>query len=551
MPMRTHAFPRIALAAALLLLAWSAGGRPVGAETKTIPVTGGTLLVPPKLELPAPAPVPRIIVSPGKLELAVGEQRQSLTAAWLLREGRLLVPAQTLADAAGAKLETSAAGDALTFTRGDRLVELAIGSPDALIDGWNPAALDPSNPNVTPVLAGEIPLVPLGFMAAALGIQLDWQVAEAQMGQSPVALPPLRTTAAQSAEPEAALGELQEADQTGLPWGWFRLIGKVVDEAGAPVEGVQIIGQVDPFYRYASFLHLAVPENTFAAVTAADGTYRLELPSGDVYGIQAARPCYAEQRFLSGWGFVADMAISSVSAATALSSPADPGRFILNGEVRDQNNRPINGACVTVALDGGGNRVPLRTGSDGLFKLDWPMWEAMRITIDAPGCLTARYRAPVRFSGGEGGPMLVLGHSGIVAEVDPQTAVYNKLTAEQESAIDAGFGAPGQRLTKRFSVWCGPKPVPPPPKPAPPPPAPVVCQVNYATITVTIPGVFVRVTWLDANAVILAWPAPVQNFRVAPGNYEIELFAPWGLAEDKVTTLGPCGYYRAGGYLRP
>ena len=99
--------------------------------------------------------------------------KQPVDMAPMLHEGRVFVSMRHAAEPLGADFRWEAGQEKVTMVRGATKVELWVGRSDAKVDGvWR--AIDPTNSKVVPQnIAGRV-LVPLRFVAEALGVTVEW-----------------------------------------------------------------------------------------------------------------------------------------------------------------------------------------------------------------------------------------------------------------------------------------------------------------------------------------------------------------------------------------
>jgi hypothetical protein len=83
-------------------------------------------------------------------------------------DGRILIALRELFETLGAKVEWNPKTSQITATKGNRVVELKIGSKDAKINGVL-KTLD-----VEPQLLNEKTYVPVRFVSEALGAEVKW-----------------------------------------------------------------------------------------------------------------------------------------------------------------------------------------------------------------------------------------------------------------------------------------------------------------------------------------------------------------------------------------
>lgn len=117
---------------------------------------------------------------PQVLEFVIGEsarwqggERTDLDAAPIIAEGRTLLPLRYVAEPLSGTVAWDPAQQRVDLLwRGHRL-SLWVGRPEAEVDGA-PVLIDPENQQVTPVIVGGRTLVPLRFVAGALGARVAW-----------------------------------------------------------------------------------------------------------------------------------------------------------------------------------------------------------------------------------------------------------------------------------------------------------------------------------------------------------------------------------------
>ena len=106
--------------------------------------------------------MPRVVVN--------GEQLASDTA--VLVDGSLMVPADGLADWLDARADHLTDSDFVKFTRNETILFLRLGVPAAVVEGTYTLL------QATPYLNEDTPMVPLRFVAEALGAKVVWDEKE-------------------------------------------------------------------------------------------------------------------------------------------------------------------------------------------------------------------------------------------------------------------------------------------------------------------------------------------------------------------------------------
>ncbi|WP_028987354.1 copper amine oxidase N-terminal domain-containing protein [Thermicanus aegyptius] len=86
----------------------------------------------------------------------------------IIKDGRTLVPFRAIAEALGADVKWDAETRTVTVSKGDKTVQLPIGSNVALVNGQEISLDVPAS-----IIQGRT-LVPARFLANALGAKVDW-----------------------------------------------------------------------------------------------------------------------------------------------------------------------------------------------------------------------------------------------------------------------------------------------------------------------------------------------------------------------------------------
>jgi hypothetical protein len=90
----------------------------------------------------------------------------------VIRSGRTLVPVRSIVQALGGDIVWDAATRIVTITLGGKVIDLAIGSPTASVDG-SPTPID-VDPTVVPLILNDRTMIPLRFVSEQLGALVDW-----------------------------------------------------------------------------------------------------------------------------------------------------------------------------------------------------------------------------------------------------------------------------------------------------------------------------------------------------------------------------------------
>jgi len=112
-----------------------------------------------------------------------------LDAAPIIIEGRTLLPIRPVVDALEGQISWDETEHKVTVVKGNTSIEMWIDSPIAFLNGVR-TQIDPSNARVTPLIVKSRTMLPLRFVASALGGQVLWEPTERKMTLTfPVAPP--------------------------------------------------------------------------------------------------------------------------------------------------------------------------------------------------------------------------------------------------------------------------------------------------------------------------------------------------------------------------
>lgn len=100
-----------------------------------------------------------------------------LDAAPVIIEGRTVLPIRPVVDALEGEITWDPVDRKVTIVKGMTTVEMWIGQAAALVNGTR-QQIDPMNSRVTPVIVKSRTMLPLRFVASALGGAVDWNAAE-------------------------------------------------------------------------------------------------------------------------------------------------------------------------------------------------------------------------------------------------------------------------------------------------------------------------------------------------------------------------------------
>ncbi|MFZ2414086.1 MAG: copper amine oxidase N-terminal domain-containing protein, partial [Candidatus Cryosericum sp.] len=129
-----------------------------------------------------------------------------LDAAPVIIEGRTLLPIRPVVDALEGQISWDATERKVTVVKGSTSIEMWISDPIALLNGVR-MQIDPLNARVTPLIVKSRTMLPLRFVASALGGQVAWEPTERkitltfavvrpeQPPEQPLTVPELRTPA--------------------------------------------------------------------------------------------------------------------------------------------------------------------------------------------------------------------------------------------------------------------------------------------------------------------------------------------------------------------
>lgn len=106
----------------------------------------------------------------------VNGKLQTMDAKPALIQGRTMLPIKYVAEPLGAEIDWNESSKQVSVLLGSTLIELWLGQSTAKING-SPAAIDPGNPQVKPLIVGGRTMLPLRFVAEALGCEVEWKAA--------------------------------------------------------------------------------------------------------------------------------------------------------------------------------------------------------------------------------------------------------------------------------------------------------------------------------------------------------------------------------------
>lgn len=106
-----------------------------------------------------------------KVHVFVGKSEVKFDVDPLIENGTTLVPLRALAEAMGFKVDFEASESKITLTKGEKSIQLWLGSTRAMVDGKELTL------RVAPRLQGSRTLVPVRFISEQLGVFVKWDAA--------------------------------------------------------------------------------------------------------------------------------------------------------------------------------------------------------------------------------------------------------------------------------------------------------------------------------------------------------------------------------------
>jgi hypothetical protein len=125
-------------------------------------------------EPPQQQPMDELIFKVGSSAYYLNNQPYQMDAAPIIKESRTLLPIRYIAESLGAQVEWSAEEQRVDIVLNDTDIQLWIGKPTAKVNGTN-MPVDGENSQVVPeIITPGRTMVPLRFVAEALGCTVDW-----------------------------------------------------------------------------------------------------------------------------------------------------------------------------------------------------------------------------------------------------------------------------------------------------------------------------------------------------------------------------------------
>lgn len=109
----------------------------------------------------------------GQTAYEVNGERHVMDTAPVIYGGRTLLPIRFVAEPLGANVLWEAAQRKVTITFADKVIELWIGQAAAKVNG-TAVPIDPTNPEVKPLILNNRTMLPLRFVSENLGAAVDW-----------------------------------------------------------------------------------------------------------------------------------------------------------------------------------------------------------------------------------------------------------------------------------------------------------------------------------------------------------------------------------------
>lgn len=153
-----------------VLLARGMNRVPVTAVDRAGNMTQAELVVS-LVEVGLPPTVLRLTI--GSLTMYVDGNPVSLDSAPVIREGRTMLPIRAIAESIDAHVVWEAGERKVTIAHGMTTIELRIGDNSARVNG-EAVQIDDANSKVVPYIANGRTMLPIRFIAEALGMDVEW-----------------------------------------------------------------------------------------------------------------------------------------------------------------------------------------------------------------------------------------------------------------------------------------------------------------------------------------------------------------------------------------
>ena len=244
------------------------------------------------------------------------------------RAGRVFVPLRGVFERLGASVVY--ANGLINATGNGRNISLHIGSTNATVNG-QPVTID-----VAPFLVGPRTLVPLRFVAQALGATVNWNAAN-------------RTVAIYSSGGGGGGGGVNPAPPPP-PSAGARLVGRIpeansVTPATQPSVSAQFSEAVDPNSLRIYFDNRDVTSQSYANATSFNFTPQYSVPAG-THNVRVTGTTTAGVSFSRGWSFTSTAGVTNyINSISPGPGSRVGGSFLLTG-------RTAAGSTVTVTATG-------------------------------------------------------------------------------------------------------------------------------------------------------------------------------------------------------
>lgn len=285
-----------------------------------------------------------------------------------------------------------------------------------------------------------------------------------------------------------------------VPAGSYRIQGTVSNAVtGKPEAGIKVVATTivpTPSISGAQIqvIRPTTPVYQYTASTGANGLYYIDLPQGASHTIAMSKSCFNTHTFSVNTTSVSNVPLSPIQPSS--SAPLAPDRYRVYGQLKNQSNTPITGACVAIrSLEqppGGSTSLSKETpvgeyltDANGFFYVDWPKWYASRLDTSKDGCEAASGAFLWAWK-----PPPPPGPTPTPAPRDPRQ-VAPDTTSGSGGPLPPYYGPtpyvtgtppPVPTIQQDISIWCGPRPTA---TPRPVRPTLQPCQVNYWTLNVS------------------------------------------------------------------
>ena len=272
--------------------------------------------------------LPRVAVAQG-VTVTVNGSTITFDQPPIERAGRVFVPLRGVFERLGASVVY--ANGLINATGNGRNISLHIGSTNATVNG-QPVTID-----VAPFLVGPRTLVPLRFVAQALGATVNWNAAN-------------RTVAIYSSGGGGGGGGGVNPAPPPPPAAGARLVGRIpeansVTPATQPNVSAQFSEPVDPNSLRIYFDNRDVTSQSYANATSFNFTPQYSVPAG-THNVRVTGTTTSGASFSRGWSFTSTAGVTNyINAISPGPGSRIGGSFLLTG-------RTAPGSTVTVTATG-------------------------------------------------------------------------------------------------------------------------------------------------------------------------------------------------------